>query len=155
MNLARFLDESRVDLDLDAAFSGEIDPTIEHLAEHMATLLSQSHDVVNATKLRTDLINREKRAASLLGHGVALPHVRTLQARKPIMAVGISREGLAMPTPDNAPIRLVIGLVGPSYDDRTYLQIYKRLGERLDEPHAVDAIVASEMPGEVIRALSH
>ena len=156
MNLARFLDEQRVDLDLDVHFDDEDDQplTVDALAEHMAGVLATSEHVVNPSKLRNDLVNRERRAPSLLGAGVALPHVRTLQARKPVMAVGISREGLALPTPDDEPVRLVIALVGPPYDDKTYLQIYKRLSERLVGDGALEEVLEATRPGEVVRALS-
>jgi PTS system fructose-specific IIC component len=154
MNLARFLREDRIDLALDDGFDDDHPATVESLAEHMAGILERSDDIVNATKLRLDLINREKRAPSLLGLGIAMPHVRTLQARKLVMAVGISEEGLALDTPDGEPVRIAIAIVGPPYDDKLYLQVYKRLSERLLEDGAVDTILTAENAGEVVRALS-
>lgn len=154
MNLARFLTEERVDLDLDEVFDEERPATVESVTEHMATLLERSQQIVNATKMRTDLVNRERRSASLLGDALFMPHVRTLQARRLVMAVGISREGLALPTPDDVPVQLVISFVGPTYDDKLYLQVYKRLSERLTISGWIDRIVQSSQPGEVVRALS-
>lgn len=155
MNLSRFLRDDRIDLHLDDRFDEEDNPaTVESLAEHMAGLLELSDDIVNPTKLRLDLINREKRAPSLLGMGIALPHVRTLQARKLVIAVGISEEGLDLETPDGEPVRIAIAIVGPPYDDKLYLQVYKRLSERLIEEGAVETILAAESEGEVVRALS-
>ena len=65
MNLARYLTEDRVDMDLDAAFGEDHPADLEAVVMHMAGLLERSTDIVNASKLRTDLRNREKRAASL------------------------------------------------------------------------------------------
>ena len=154
MNIARFLKEDRIDLELDSRFDEDHPPTVESLAEHMAALLQSSDGVVNPNKLRLDLLNRERRTPSLLGSGVAMPHVRTLQARRLVMAVGISRAGLPLPTPDELPVRVAVALVGPPYDDKVYLQVYRRLSERLLEDGVLDAIVAAEQPGEVVRALS-
>lgn len=154
MNLARFLREERVDFQLDERFDDDNPPTVESLAEHMASLLELSDDIVNPSKLKLDLINREKRAPSLLGLGIAIPHVRTLQARKLVMAVGISEKGLELDTPDDEPVRLAIAIVGPPYDDKLYLQVYKRLSERLLDEGAVAAILSAEGAGEVVRALS-
>jgi len=154
VNLARYLDESRVDLDLDAAFADAPEPGYEALVLHMADLLAQSPDVVNANKLRTDLVNRERRAASLLGSGVALPHVRTLQARRLILAVAVSRGGVAIPTPDDQPVRISIAVVGPPYDDKSYLAAYRALGERLQRPDWIEELVLSDAPGEVLRAVA-
>jgi mannitol/fructose-specific phosphotransferase system IIA component (Ntr-type) len=154
VNLGRWLAEERVDLDLDAAFGDEYPATVESVAQHMAALLETSPDVVNATKLRSDLVLRERRAPSLPGHGVAIPHVRTLQARRLVLAVGISRTGLALPAPDGERVRLVIALVGPPYDDKAYLAAYKSLGERLERPGWIEAVCASRARGEVVRALA-
>jgi mannitol/fructose-specific phosphotransferase system IIA component (Ntr-type) len=154
MNLARFLKEERVDLALDDHFDEEHPATVTTLAEHMSTLLETSEAVVNPTKLRNDLVNREKRAPSLMGQGIAMPHVRTLQARRLVMAVGISREGLELPTPDEEDVHLVVALVGPTYDDKTYLQVYKRLSETLTSEGTLATILAADRPGEVLRALS-
>lgn len=154
MNLARFLKEERIDLDLDAAFDEEHPATVETLVEHMAGLLERSEQIVNPTKLRLDLINREKRAPSLLGSGVALPHVRTLQARRLVIAVAVSREGLELDTPDDEPVRLVVALVGPPYDDKQYLQVYKRLSDNLKDGDGMRSVLEADEPGEVLRALS-
>ncbi|MHC5209833.1 MAG: PTS sugar transporter subunit IIA [Planctomycetota bacterium] len=154
MNLARYLTEERIDMDLDAAFDAERPATHEAVVEHMAELLETSSDVVNPTKLRIDLVNRERRAPSLPGHGVAIPHVRTLQARRLVMAVGISHAGLDLPTPDEEPVKLVISLVGPPYDDKAYLGLYRTLGERLQQAPWTEAILSAELPGEVLRAMA-
>lgn len=154
MNLARYLTEERIDLALDASFDAGSPPDHEALVERMADLLGSSPDVVNVTRLRTDLVNRERRAPSLPGHGVAMPHVRTLQARRLVMAVGISRAGLLLPAPDEVPVRLVIALVGPPYDDKAYLGVYRALGERLGQQEWTASILAAGVPGEVLRAMA-
>ncbi|HTE06587.1 MAG TPA: PTS sugar transporter subunit IIA [Planctomycetota bacterium] len=154
MNLSRYITEERIDLDLDAAFDAEHPPDHEAVVRHLATLLERSADIVNASKLLTDLANREKRAPSFPGHGVAMPHVRTLQARKLVLAVAVSRAGLPLPTPDGEPVHLLLALVGPPYDDKAYLNVYRALGERLEQPGWIDAVLQARAPGEVVRALS-
>jgi PTS system fructose-specific IIC component len=155
VNIARFLKQERVDLELDAAFDEEDDPvTLDGLAAHMATLLERSEQVVNATRMRTDLVNGVRATPALLGSGLAMPHVRTLQARRLILAVGVSRAGLSLDTPDDEPVRLVVALVGPPYDDKPFLQVYKLLSNRLLDPESLGAVLEAEEPGQVVRALS-
>jgi len=154
MNPARFLSEDRVDLDLDARFDEEHPATVESLAEHMGALLARSEDVLNEKRLVTDLVQCERRQPALLGDGIAYPHVRTKQARRPILACGISREGLELPAPDGLPVRVVVALVGPPYDDRLYLQVHRALGERMATDGWVEGLVAADQAGEVLRALA-
>lgn len=159
MNPARFVNEQRVDLDLDATFAPPEDDADgwvvsgEQLAEHMASLLEHSEQIVNPSKLRRDIIERERRAPTLLGQGVAMPHVRTLQARRLVMAVGVSRRGLPMDTPDDEPVHLVIAFAGPTYDDKQFMHLEKRLAERILEEGWVERVLEAEEPGEVVRAL--
>lgn len=159
MKIARYLTEQRIDLALDALLvddaSGDaMEPSRDLVIEHMADLLVQSSVIVNATKMRQELLNSQRRTPTFVGHGLFMPHVRTLQARRLTMAVGVSRAGLDLDAPDEEPIRLIIAMVGPTYDDKQYLQVYKRLSERLCDPQAVERVIAAELPGEVLRELS-
>jgi len=65
--------------------------------------------------------SREQLVSSGLGGGVALPQVRLERLRQPIVALGISREGLDFDAPDGRPARLIILLLTPS--DQTPLQL--------------------------------
>ena len=159
MKIARFLTEQRIDLALDALLiddaSGDgVEPSRDQVIEHMADLLEQSSVIVNATKMRQELLNSQRRTPTFTGHGLFMPHVRTMQSRRLTMAVAVSRAGLDLGAPDDEPIRLVIAMVGPTYDDKQYLQVYKRLSEKLCDPEAIERVVAADQPGEVLRALS-
>lgn len=154
MNIARFLTEERIVLDLDDHFDDESAPDVDAVVGFMADLLEHSSAIVNATRLRQDLLNSQRRTPSLLGEGLFLPHVRTLQARNLVLAVAISRNGLDLGADDEFPVKLVIAMVGPTYDDKQYLQFYKRLSEQLGQKGAVERVLAAELPGEVLRELS-
>jgi PTS system nitrogen regulatory IIA component len=154
VNIARFLTEQRIDLSLDGIFDEDTEPSRDVVLEHMADLLEQSTVIVNATKMRQELLNSQRRTPTLVGEGLFLPHVRTMQARRLTMAVAVSQNGLDLGAPDDEPIRLVIAMVGPTYDDKQYLQVYKRLSVRLQSPGAIERVVAAEQPGVVLRELS-
>jgi len=159
MNIARYLTEQRIDLALDALLTDEasgdaVEPSLDLVIEHMADLLEQSSVIVNAKKMRQELLNSQRRTPTLVGHGLFLPHVRTLQARRLTMAVAVSRAGIDLGAPDDEPVHLVIAMVGPTYDDKQYLQVYKRISETLGDPEAVERVAAAELPGEVLRELS-
>lgn len=154
MNLSRFLTEDRVDLDASSSLAGEDkEPTYENVVQHMAELLCQSDDVINGKKITQDLILRERRTPTFLEQGIAMPHVRTLQARRLVMAVAIFPEGLFLQGELEDPLHLAIALVGPPYDDRQYLTVYRHLGAKLEKNGFMDSILAAEQPGEVLRHL--
>ena len=128
--------------------------TKEAVVRELAGLLNQSERISNVSKLTTDLLNREKKATTGIGGGLAIPHVRTIQAREFLIAVGLSPEGLPFASLDDQPVRVFIAMVAPPYEDRTYLQVYPRIGQLFREDWMIESLLDCDSPGEVIRLLA-
>lgn len=166
MNLTRFLKEEYIDLDIargiDLAPAEDaeeltprrVDEIKQEVLGRLVELLAKSGKAGNESKLLTDLWNREKKATMALGQGIALPHVRTMQARDLAMAVGIAREGLPWGGPGAEPVRIFIAMVSPPYEDRLYLQVYQRIGRLFEKEGAAAALLEAKSPGEIVRFLS-
>ena len=150
MRLTRFLNEDLIELDRDIPRDPEAEERLEgeRLAAHY---LDRSGKVGNRNKLYNDLMNREKKAATAIGRSVAIPHVRTIQARGTVMGFLRTREGLPFGAPDGKDVRIFIPIVGPPYDDKVYLRIYRRLGELLLQEKVAERLLVIDEPGEVIR----
>jgi mannitol/fructose-specific phosphotransferase system IIA component (Ntr-type) len=119
-------------------------------------MLDKSGKITNPKKCLTDLKNRESKASTALGSGIALPHVRTPQAKGFCMAIAVAPDpGLYFDAIDEAPVRLFIPMVAPAYDDKFYLKVERALaGAFADGDEFRDAILAATTPGEVIHLLS-
>jgi mannitol/fructose-specific phosphotransferase system IIA component (Ntr-type) len=166
MNLTRFLKEDFIDTDIAAGIDlspeeGEEDLAPRRLEEvkqkilsRLVSLLERSGKSGNRSKLFTDIWNREKKATTAVGRGVAIPHVRTMQARDLSMAIGIAREGVPWNAPDGEPVRIFIAMVAPPYEDRLYLQVYQRIGRMFEQEGAAEALLEARSAGEVIRYLA-
>ncbi|MHC4390139.1 MAG: PTS sugar transporter subunit IIA [Planctomycetota bacterium] len=165
MRLTRYLKEEFIRLDLgeDLVLENEDDEPlskrqlfdIKHtILDQLVTLIDRSGRVANSTKLKNDLLNREKKATMAIGHGVVIPHVRTMQARDMAMAIGVASQPLPWTSPDGEPVDIFIAMVAPPYDDRTYLQAYRRIGELFVQHNAAERIRAAREPGEIIRFLN-
>ncbi len=126
----------------------------KEILKELVELLEGAPEVSNESKLYDDLLNREKRASTALGNQVALPHVRTMQARDMIMSIGRSEHGFEFDAPDGEPVRLFICIVAPPYDDSTYLKIYERLGDMLQDDQLVGDLLSAEAPGVILRELN-
>ena len=120
------------------------------LAE-LAALVAESGRIGSVKRLTTDLINREKKATTGLSHGVAIPHVRTREAREFIAAFARSTPGIDFDCLDGEPAHAFIVLVAPPYDDTLYLRIYKQLAEAIAFHDAARQLREAQDEGEVIR----
>lgn len=164
MRLTRYLNAEQVKLDLETAPPEPLPETWtkqrltwhlkEGVIEELVRLLETTGRVNNRNKLLQDLINREKKASTGIGGGLAIPHVRSMQAREFTMAFGRSRRGLDFDSIDGQPVQFFICVVSPPYDDKLYLQVYKRLGEVFGREETKAALMATEDAHEIVRILT-
>lgn len=125
----------------------------EEVIHELAGLLDLSGEISNPRRLGRDLHDREKRANTAIGQGIAIPHVRTLQAKSFVMAFGRSGEGLPFEAPDEEPVHLFFAMAAPPYDDRTYLRIYRNLATALLDPEIFDRFMETQDPNEILYIL--
>jgi len=163
MRITQFINEDLIKLDMLTVRDPEMDEQYEDKNERLisyyrerviseiADLLDASGKIGNRNKLFIDLMNREKKACTAIGQAFAIPHVRTMQAKD--MVIGFMRSSCGLPfgAPDGQDVRIFIPIVGPPYDDKVYLKIYRQLGELLLEEGVADQLLAVDEPGEVIR----
>jgi PTS system fructose-specific IIC component len=122
--------------------------------EELAGVLARCDDVINARKLHRDLIQREHNATTAIAPGIAIPHLRTLQARSFIMGLATAAgEGLHYGSVDAAPTRLFVLLAAPPYDDRLYHQVHKVWAGILLDEDLVAALTCATTSQEVFNLL--
>jgi mannitol/fructose-specific phosphotransferase system IIA component (Ntr-type) len=161
MNISRYLDVDLIKLEMES----EVDPPEEgeysqrQLLEVKETILSELVDLMeksgkvsNKNKLFIDLMNREKKASTGIGEGIAIPHVRTMQAREFIVVIGRNLEGYEFDSMDGEPVRLFFCMAAPPYDDNLYLKVFKELAERFEYPGFIDNLLSASDGHEIIRA---
>jgi mannitol/fructose-specific phosphotransferase system IIA component (Ntr-type) len=125
----------------------------DSVIEEICDLLETTGSVASRPRLYRDLQNREKKAGTALGGGVAIPHVRTLQAREFLMCFARSTEGLPFRAPDDQPVHLFFGMVSPPYEDRVYHKVYQQLATVLLDPEHFQGLMSAREPSEVLRIL--
>ena len=162
MNISRHLKTEMIKLDLETQV--EYDPETGELTKRrlreaktrllteLVELMERSGRVGNPTKLIADLCNREKKASTAIGHGIAVPHVRTYQAKELIIAVGRSVEGIEFDAPDKKPVHLFFVMAAPQYDDSLYLKVFKALAENLKFDYFRERLLEAEKEYDIIRA---
>jgi len=162
LNISRYVKSDLIRLELESDFDPpEVDNgyskkrlyTIkETVLSELVDLLDRSGKISNKKKLLNDLFNREKKASTAIGNQIAVPHVRTMQAKEFIMAIGRHSEGYEFDAPDGLPVRLFFCMAAPPYDDTLYLKVFKALAEHLRDPEFIRTLLTAEATGLIIRA---
>lgn len=163
MNIARFLKPELIKLEMETKL--EFDPeeevspkrklwmTKNAILEELVNLLDRSGKVCNKKKLFIDLVNREKKASTGIGKGIAVPHVRTMQARDFVMGFARSKEGYDFDALDKELVHLFFVMVAPPYDDNLYLKVFKSLAQILQYDFLREKLFFAETEFEIMRAI--
>ena len=123
------------------------------ILEELVDLLDTSGQVCNKKKLFVDLFNREKKASTGIGKGIAFPHVRTMQARDLVMGFARSTKGYEFDSLDQLPVHLFFIMVAPPYDDNLYLRVFRSLASLLQYDALRDELLTAKSEHEIIRAI--
>jgi mannitol/fructose-specific phosphotransferase system IIA component (Ntr-type) len=162
MNISRFLKPELIKLDLEYRFQppeeGELAQKdlwdIKYaVIQELVDLLDESGEIRNKNKAFQDLYNRERKATTGIGHGIAIPHVRTVQAKSFVIGFGRSREGCPFDSLDGGDVHAFFPMVAPPYDDSLYLRVFKALAELVQYPQFMQNLMDATEPHEVIRAI--
>jgi mannitol/fructose-specific phosphotransferase system IIA component (Ntr-type) len=118
----------------------------------LVELLEKSGKVGNSKKLLVDFLNREKKATTGIGHGIAVPHIRSMQAKEFLMGFARSSEGYDFDSLDNGSVHLFLVMAAPPYDDNLYLKVFKSLAEILRFDYFRQELLDASSEYEIIRA---
>ena len=164
IRLTRYLRPHQIKLELDTVTPDEIPEgwsrkrfvwsIKERVLMELVPLFDASGKVVNATKLLADLSNRERKASTAIGHGIAIPHVRTMQARDFAICFARSTPGVEFDATDGAPVHIFFGVIAPPYNDRLYLEVYREIGTLLAQERVRAAMLGASSPHEIIKLIA-
>jgi mannitol/fructose-specific phosphotransferase system IIA component (Ntr-type) len=125
----------------------------EKLLQECVQLLDKSGRICNPSKLLTDLTNRERKATTGIGNGIAIPHVRTMQAREFVIGMCRSTEGYDFDAVDSNPVHLFVPMAAPPYDDNLYLRVFKSLAELFRYDSFMDKVMEAQAPYDIVLAI--
>lgn len=162
MNVSRLLDPALIKLSMETRILVDPENPVksarrrrsdkEAILDELVSLLENSGKVGNRSKLLTDFVNRERKASTAIGFGIAIPHVRTYQAKELIIGIARSAEGYDFDAPDGELVRLFFVMAAPSYDDNLYLRVFKALAEVLQFDYFRRRLLDAESEYDLIRA---
>jgi mannitol/fructose-specific phosphotransferase system IIA component (Ntr-type) len=109
-------------------------------------LLEGLFDEETARELTNVVVRNEQQFSSEIVPGVILPHVRLAGLARPVLMVGVSREGLDFPRA-RQPARLVFLLVSPAERAEEHLRTLAEIARLLSSPQRVREVMDRFAPG--------
>ncbi len=162
MNISRYMNKRLIKLEMDT----KIDPPDEGISIErwrqqskewilleLVKLLDENARIGNCNKLLLDFINREKKASTGIGHGIAVPHIRSKHAKEFMIAFARSTGGYDFDALDGELTHLFFIMAAPPYDDTLYLRVFKALAEMLRYDSFREELMSARSTGELIHAI--
>lgn len=161
----RYLSEDTILLDLDDYLPEQVDEEglpIEEwsnrrqhefkilVLEKIVQLFDRAELLSNPSKCLTDLDHRERKASTGLQNGIALPHVRTKQAKQFHCAILRSDTGVWFDSLDSQRVHLFFAVLCPPWADKEYLSFLKSLSERIRDEDFINTMMWAESSNEIM-----
>lgn len=116
----------------------------------LAAVLEDDVEVPDPKQFLADLVRREQRGSTGIGNGVAIPHCHEETIRRQILAIGISREGIAFDAVDGAPVHVMAILGTPQKHQKQHMELLAALSRLLQDGAVRASLVAAANAGEVL-----
>ncbi len=122
----------------------------EQIIAELIDLLLPAEVIQHQGRLHNDLIFRERKAPTGLGHGIAVPHVRSDHVRDIAIGFGRTDYPIDWESPDGEPVDLFFIMVAPTYDDTIYNRLWPKMATILQYEQTRERLRYAEKPGEII-----
>lgn len=97
------------------------------------------------------LTSREKLGSTALGNSIAIPHA-CVDIPEPVAALLVTDEGIKMDTPDKKPVHLLLALLIPSSNSKSYRPLLKEIAANINQKDLYQAMLEHQSP---VLALEH
>ena len=107
-----------------------------HARDRFAAIRELSHVAAPAARLTRTAVSdavdqREQLMGTGIGKGVAVPHARIEELRRPVMAFGRAAAGLDWDAPDGEPVRFVFLVLTPARQEGLQVQILQAIARTM------------------------
>ena len=117
--------------------------------ETLVQLATDAHGLPDPHLIVSALIEREELSTTGIGGGIAVPHCKTPQAGKLVMAVGISKEGIEFQALDHNPVHLFFLLLAPIEAANSHLKALAKIARFAKDPKMMQQLLALDSQQEV------
>jgi len=122
------------------------------LVEEMSRAVGEATGL-DVERVRDAVWAREEIMATGIGNGVALPHARVPGLKEPVVAVGLSEEGIDFDAPDGRPARIIFFSLTPEDQPSAQLEIGAEIARRFRHHEAAEELLRARGFTEFLAAV--
>lgn len=119
------------------------------LLMEMLQKLAMVRGIGNVEQAHKELIERENQAPTVVGPGIAMPHVRLTAIDQIVVGIATSKNGIQYAGSTSMPVKLIILTLAPKAAPGAYLQAMSSLAKICHEPNTADIVAELPTPEKV------
>ncbi|MFQ5670551.1 MAG: PTS sugar transporter subunit IIA [Acidobacteriota bacterium] len=136
MSLVDLIDPHLVVLELEAHDTAEaLSILVKRMVE--AALLDDEADALRK------LVDREQVMSTGIGGGIAIPHARSPEVDRTVIAVGRSRQGVPFNAVDGAPVKAIFLILGPPESSAEHVKVLARIARLVKRPDFLEQMAGA------------
>jgi mannitol/fructose-specific phosphotransferase system IIA component (Ntr-type) len=116
----------------------------------LLTHVASSHGIMGVDSYYNAIIERENASDTVVSNGIAIPHARLNDLKRPYVGVATSAKGIPF-TEGQPPVHLILLVLIPRDQPGLYLQILRSLANILRDRDAARSVSHMKKPEEVMR----
>jgi nitrogen PTS system EIIA component len=121
---------------------------LRELAEHAAASLK-----IDAERIAQAILAREELGSTGVGGGVAIPHARVSDLKRPFGVLACLKKSIAFASVDDAPVNVVFMLLLPLDGDPEHLHALASVARAMRNPKIVGSLRAARDAADAYRCL--
>jgi PTS system nitrogen regulatory IIA component len=121
----------------------------DQLLMQMLTNLAQVHGIGNVEEAYQALLDRENEIPTVVGPGIAMPHIRLSTINQITVGIATSKKGIKYASHIEKPVKLVIMTLAPKAAPGAYLQAMSSLAKICKEPNTADIVAELNTPEKI------
>ena len=119
----------------------------------LVDLLAANGDIGDRDKVLQAVLDRERTRTTGIGAGLAIPHGKTPEAKKLVMAIGKPAQGLDFESVDGKPVTLIVLLVSPVDQTGPHIQALARISRLMSIDAFRREMESAATPEEMFRQI--
>jgi PTS system nitrogen regulatory IIA component len=137
MKLASLLDPELIEVDIKATVLTDIISTL-------LDLIAEKKPSFEKKAVLTTVLERETLASTAIGNGFAIPHGRTDEVEDLVIAVGVTKQGIKLKSPDRSAVNIFVLILTPVSVPSYFLQTLSAVARIAKIPGIREKLKAAE-----------
>jgi len=147
MKISEYLNPELIKLDLASETKDELFP-------EMVQLFVKNGLVTDAAEAVRILEEREEKMSTGVGNGIGIPHGKLPEAKRSILALGISRNGIDYDSLDGEPVYIVITIFANPENPAQHIEVLAEISRLFAIPEFAQRIRNARSAQEVLDIIS-